>query len=184
MAQSKKDRLQDRKRAYERRIKRHPEGSKKRKRAKAYLKGIIERLKSLNQKLRRRRKRERREKRQLGRGAWEGTQSFFDLVLDDVAREWGIAGGSEKRWATYGNPGSDHYMGVTNAYAKDYRTGSNRAFAQALKDALCKAVGQESSPVVDYGSFYIRASGRVFRVQIIYSTHGTGPHNHTGIKRV
>jgi hypothetical protein len=178
--QTKKQKLQARKRRYERQIKKHPAGAKKRKRAKWYLKGVIQRIRSLNKKLRRRKKRQAAARKRLGNGPWAGCESWFEAILNDVARKHGIPITSAKRWATYGNPGSDHYMGNTDAFAQDYATANNRAFAQALKDAL-RPYGARG-PVVDYGSFYIRApDGDRFRVQIIYSTHGTGPHTHCGI---
>ena len=115
-----------------------------------------------------------------GSGSWDGTKSIIQNEVMPIARQWGISPTSAKRWETYGNPGSDHWMGNRNAFAKDFATDSNGAFGAAIAREL--GIGY-SGLSDDYKSYYIVRGGKNFRVQIIAGTHGTGPHLHIGIRR-
>ena len=98
-----------------------------------------------------------------------------------VGKRWGIPVTSRKRSQTYGNPDSDHYIGNELAYAVDFATDSNYAFGMAIGRALGVPYNGIES---DYQNFYINRAGYQFRVQVICSTHGSGPHCHCGIRRV
>jgi hypothetical protein len=116
-----------------------------------------------------------------GTGAWGGSKSIVQNEVNTVAHRWGIAKTSAKRWATFGNPGSDHHMLNRTAFAKDYATTNNYAFGVAIG----KSLGIDYRGAMDdYKNFYIKRAGKTFRVQIICGTHGTGPHTHVGIRRV
>lgn len=124
---------------------------------------------------------EKEEKRrpESGTGAWSGSKSIVQNEVMPVARRWGIGTTSAKRWATFGNPGSDHWMGNRTSYAKDFATSSNYSFGVAIGDALGVPYNGSQD---DYRAFYIIRAGKSFRVQIICGTHGTGPHTHIGIR--
>lgn len=110
---------------------------------------------------------------------WGGGRALVaELVRPVVARK-GIAITSQKRWETYGNPGSDHYKGNRTAYAEDYATASNYALAQEIRTAL-----EPGAIHVDYQTFIVEFRGHRFAVQIIAGTHGTGPHLHVGVHLV
>lgn len=116
-----------------------------------------------------------------GTGDWGGSQSIIVNEVLPVGRKWGITVTSTKRTETFGNPGSDHYVGNTTAYAVDFATDSNYEFGKAIGRSLgIPYQGIQS----DYQNFYILRSGRQFRVQIICQTHGSGPHTHVGVRRV
>lgn len=116
-----------------------------------------------------------------GTGAWGGSKSIVQNEIMPIAREWGIYPTSGKRRETFGNPGSDHFIGNRTAFAKDFATSENGAFGAAIGRAL--GIGY-SGLEDDYKGYYIERSGKKFRVQIICGTHGTGPHTHVGIRRV
>ena len=115
-----------------------------------------------------------------GTGSWGGSKSIIVNEVLPVGAKWSIATTSKKRWETYGNPDSDHYRGNKDAFAVDFATDSNYAFAADIGDALGIAY---DGPGDDYRSFYIERAGHNFRVQLIAGTHGTGPHTHIGVKR-
>ena len=121
----------------------------------------------------------RKAKPASGTGRWGGSKSIIQNEVLPVARRWSISPTSAKRWETFGNPGSDHYMLNRTAFAKDFATASNYAFGIAIG----KELGIDYRGTMDdYKSFYIQRAGKTFRVQIICGTHGTGPHTHVGIK--
>ena len=117
----------------------------------------------------------------------QGTTSVIVYeVIPFVKAFTGAPVTSRKRWATYGNPSSDHYLGNTDADAVDFGIGNAFQTAQRLRELL---TGDKNAIHVDYQEFYITRTlpGGVkarFRVQIIAGTHGTGPHLHVGVKRV
>ena len=121
----------------------------------------------------------KRQKPASGTGSWGGSKSIAINEVLPVAKRWKIPDTSRKRWATYGNPGSDHYRGNKNAFAIDFATASNYAFGAAIGKALGVPYGGASD---DYRNFTIERAGRRFNVQIICGTHGTGPHTHVGIR--
>jgi hypothetical protein len=116
-----------------------------------------------------------------GEGPWGGCQSIIQREVIPVGKRWGIPVTSRKRSQTYGNPDSDHYIGNELAYAVDFGTDSNYAFGMAIGRALGVPYNGIES---DYQNFYINRAGHQFRVQVICSTHGSGPHCHCGIRRV
>lgn len=111
--------------------------------------------------------------------AWGGCRGVTDEVIRFVARvRPGARVTSRKRWATFGNPGSDHHMLQLNADAVDFGVVND----YALGRLIARHLGGTWSR--DYESFLIRYDGRRYRVQIIAGTHGTGPHLHVGVRRV
>lgn len=89
---------------------------------------------------------------------------------------------SRKRWATYGNPGSDHHKSQRTADAVDF------AFANAfgLRDKVLRELDYDG-PVSDYANITVYHRGflkrrRAFRLQPIAGTHGIGPHLHMGVR--
>lgn len=108
--------------------------------------------------------------------AWGGSRGVTDEVVRIVNGRVPIT--SRKRWATFGNPGSDHHMSQVWADAVDFGTANNHA----LKNEISRRLGGPST-LADYGNFYITRQGKRFRVQIIAGTHGTGPHLHVGVRR-
>lgn len=118
---------------------------------------------------------------QIGEGAWGGSKSIVEREIVPVLVAAGVPITSRKRWATYGNPSSDHYRGNRTAYAVDGGTVNNRELAVKV----AKRLGIENaSSLIEYRAYYIKRAGRTFRVQFIWSTHGTGPHLHIGVRRV
>ena len=115
-----------------------------------------------------------------GEGPWGGSESVGReiewFVEEKLGR--GNVSGSEKREATYGNPGSDHHVSQTNAFAIDFLLVND--YDAATRIAAYFGVDWAG----DYSEFYITRGGNTFRIQIIAGTHGTGPHLHVGIRRV
>ena len=174
MAAPRKKRLQRRRRRTQKKINRLPKGTRRRKRYKFKLKGILESIREWNEVLLRR----KRQRRHIGTGSWGGSRSVA-RIGEKVIKRRGYTITSRKRWATFGNPSSDHWRGNPNAYALDAATANNRGLALEI----AKAYGRDS--VQDYQTFVYEApNGRRFAVQIIYSTHGTGPHLHLGVHRI
>lgn len=116
-----------------------------------------------------------------GTGDWGGSESIIVNEVLPVGRKWGITVTSTKRTETFGNPSSDHYVGNTTAYAVDFATDSNYEFGKAIGRSLGIPYNGIND---DYKNFYILRNGRQYRVQLICSTHGSGPHCHCGIRRV
>lgn len=106
---------------------------------------------------------------------WGGCRGVTNEVIAVVNGRVPIT--SRKRWATFGNPGSDHHMSQRNADAVDFGTAENYDLAREI---VSKLGGSWSG---DYDSFVITRKGKNFRVQIIAGTHGTGPHLHVGVRR-
>lgn len=108
---------------------------------------------------------------------WGGSRAVTNEVIRIVNGR--AATGSRKRWATFGNPDSDHHMSQRTADAIDFLIGE----AHWLKNEISRKLGGPST-LADYGSFVITRNGKRFRVQLIAGTHGTGPHLHCGVRRV
>lgn len=113
-----------------------------------------------------------------GEGAWGGSESVGREIEAFVEKRRGDVSGSEKRTATYGNPGSDHHVSQKEAFAIDFLLVDDYEMAALI--AAYFGVDWKG----DYSNFYIVRGGRTFRIQIIAGTHGTGPHLHVGIRRV
>lgn len=119
----------------------------------------------------------------LGTGPNQGSTSLIEACVVPVFVKHGIPLTSRKRWETFGNPSSDHYMGNTDADAAD----GGIANAQWLHAEIAKAFREAGVPLdrapTDYASCYLTANGNRYRYQGIAATHGTGPHYHGGVKR-
>lgn len=107
---------------------------------------------------------------------WGGSREITNQVIRIVGKRASVT--SRKRWATFGNPGSDHHMSQTTADAVDFGI----AEAHSLADEVARKLGGPSD-IKDYQNFFITRNGKRYRVQIIAGTHGTGPHLHVGIRR-
>lgn len=114
-----------------------------------------------------------------GPPSWGGSKRLIREKVAPLVERRGISRTSAKRSETFGNPGSDHYIGNVLAYAEDYATADNQALAQEIRSALDPGAAHQ-----DYERFYTEFRGHTYRVQIIASTHGTGPHLHVGSERV
>lgn len=169
-----KRRIETELRQQRRRHRRHRPGSKARKEAAAAIDSLVRRLAAVEALLRK----IARAKPRSGTGAWGGSQSIFENEVFPVTRAAGFSPTSTKRRETYGNPGSDHHVSQALAFAADFPTANNRELAQRVARRL--GLGTVS----EYTAYYIKRAGRTFRVQFIWSTHGTGPHLHIGIERV
>lgn len=77
------------------------------------------------------------------------------------------------------NPGSDHNAANRTADAVDFATANNHA----LKNEISRKLGGPDI-LADFGTFTIERNERLYRVQGIAGTHGTGPHQHWGVRRV
>jgi hypothetical protein len=137
------------------------------------IKRDIARLEAVRVKARRRLKRYLRP----GPPGWGGGKLIVAREVWPIVRAAGISPTSGKRRETFGNPGSDHFVGNIWAFAKDFATEANFELAQRIRTAL------DGGRHVDYESFYISRFGHTYRVQIIAGTHGTGPHLHVGVRR-
>lgn len=115
-----------------------------------------------------------------GEGPWGGSESVGReiewFVEEKLGR--GNVSGSEKRVETYGNPGSDHHVSQTNAFAIDFLLVND--YDAATRIAAYFGVDWAG----DYSAFYVKRGGNTFRIQIIAGTHGTGPHLHVGCRLV
>lgn len=121
----------------------------------------------------------------LGEGAWAGSESVAEATVLQEFIEHGVAPTSTKRWATYGNPSSDHYMGNTTAYAIDGAIANWQSGHTAIGQRFAQIGMPLNSTPSDYELCYATAPNGVrFRYQGIAVTHGTGPHYHGGVRRV
>lgn len=115
-----------------------------------------------------------------GKGPYAGTQSVAMEIARIVEKHRGPGKtGSQKRWETYGNPGSDHYEGNKDAYAIDFLLVNDYSMARIIYAELTGNPGSDWPG--DYSNFYIPRGGHTFRIQLIAGTHGTGPHLHAGV---
>lgn len=120
----------------------------------------------------------------LGTGPWGGSESVAEATVLQEFVEHGIAPTSTKRWETFGNPGSDHYMGNTTAYAIDGAIANWQSGHAAIGQRFAQVGMPLSSAPSDYELCYATApNGARFRYQGIAATHGTGPHYHGGVRR-
>jgi hypothetical protein len=122
-------------------------------------------------------KRENLIPRASGEGAWDGSESVAREIEAVVEKLRGECSGSEKRVETYGNPGSDHHVSQTNAFAIDFYLSNDYEAATVV------AAHFGVTWAGDYSDFYVERGGNTFRVQLIAGTHGTGPHLHAGVRR-
>lgn len=111
-----------------------------------------------------------------GTGDWGGSESVELEIEAVVEKKRGECSGSRKRTETYGNPGSDHHVSQTTAYAIDF------LLANDYEIAYIVAAHFGVDWAGDYSNFYVERGGKRFRVQLIAGPHGTGPHFHTGTR--
>lgn len=116
-----------------------------------------------------------------GPSTWGGSKAIVREEVAPILAAEGVPRTSAKRSETFGNPGSDHFIGNLRSYAEDYAIAEAYALATRIRRAL---IGDSSQTHRDYESFYITRRGHTYRVQIIAGTHGTGPHLHVGVERV
>jgi hypothetical protein len=132
---------------------------------------------------RRRRERRQRRKRKIDTSPydphWGGSEDILRREVLPVAASMGFARHSGKRDEDYGNPGSDHHVSQPIASAGDFPPSISLAVAIAKR----LGIGYRGY-ADDYKLYYIQRDGHTYRVQIIASNHGTGPHVHVGIARV
>src|SRR5688572_19016541 len=110
------------------------------------------------------------------------TNRIIDIAVDVTKprfvpkRLWRIRlVSSRKRWATFGNPGSDHHRSQRTADAVDFRLTND----YATRDKIMWRLGVKDR-ISDYGNYVVTHNGRRFRVQPIAQNHGIGPHLHFG----
>jgi hypothetical protein len=114
---------------------------------------------------------------------WAGSRYFTNLAIEHID---GIrdrpAINSRKRLTTLGNPASDHFVGNVTADAVDFNlVNDQRAATRLAKRFGWRGAGEFPS----FGTFTAtNPRGRKYRIQIIWTTHGTGPHLHFGVKRI
>lgn len=117
-------------------------------------------------------------RRASGEGDWGGSESVAREIEALVEKKRGECSGSEKRTETYGNPGSDHHVSQTTAFAIDFYLVNDYEMAALI------AAHFGVNWAGDYSDFYVRRGHARFRIQIIAGTHGTGPHLHVGCRLV
>jgi len=108
---------------------------------------------------------------------WGGSRYYTNRAIRLVGERALVT--SRKRWATFGNPGSDHHRSQTAADAVDFGTANNHV----LKNEVARHNGS-GGDVADFGTWLTERNGRTYRHQAIAGTHGTGPHFHYGVKRI
>lgn len=115
-----------------------------------------------------------------GEPYWGGTRPIFNqLITPWLERRFGLYAGSKKRTSTLGNPGSDHYIANTTAYAIDYPTTDGAKAANAVGRLL----GRSGPSVGTFSTFNIKVQGQTFRVQILWAVENHYNHVHIGIRR-
>lgn len=113
---------------------------------------------------------------------WAGSRYFTNRAIEhiDAIRDR-PAVTSRKRLTAFGNPSSDHWIANRTADAVDFALNSD----QRAATRLAKAVGWTGrGEFTSFGSFTVGHGGRSYRIQIIWTTHGTGPHLHLGVRRL
>lgn len=145
-------------------------------------KGSIRR-KTAKEKLRALKKRRRR----LRRDRWKmkGSTAIIKYEVIPAYEAAGVSVTSRKRWGLFGNPSSDHYFGNRDADAADGGTFNDN---DELGSEVATVLKNEPATVNGFAEFTITrshtGSAETYRIQVITEQHGTGPHIHTGCKRV
>jgi hypothetical protein len=118
-------------------------------------------------------------RRKLSNAMWGGSRFYTNRAIEAVSRSIPIT--SRKRRSPFGNPRSDHYILNTGADAVDRGVGNSRS--NAVK--VARATGHpDPENVRDFGTWVTRRNGKAYQHQLIWSTHGTGPHLHYGVHRI
>ena len=130
----------------------------------------------------------KKRRRQLRRDRWKmkGATAIIKYEVIPALEAAGVPVTSRKRWATFGNPSSDHWLGNRDADAADGGTfADNDGLGSEVKAVL---LDDPDAAMDGFTEFVITrshtGSPETYRVQIITEEHGTGPHIHTGVKRV
>lgn len=115
-------------------------------------------------------------------GDWDRTQHLARYAVR-VAKRRGHSISSRKRTSTFGNPGSDHYVGNKNAYAVDIpATGSA---GKKLAKRIAKKYGIKGDVTGTYDRRIVKDNkGRKFSIQILWAVEGHYDHVHVGLQRV
>lgn len=115
----------------------------------------------------------------------KGATAIVKYEIIPVLHAAGVPVTSRKRWLTFGNPSSDHFMGNRDADAVDGGTHNNN---DELGSEVVTALKNRRSTMSGFIEFTIErshtGSKETYRVQVITAPHGTGPHIHNGVKRV
>jgi len=118
---------------------------------------------------------------ETGTGAWGGAMSIVEQEAVPVYGRDGLPVTSRKRAANHplsiSNPGSDHNMANTTAYAADGGTFSG---AEAAHD-VANALGISNYSTGNFTTYTISRAGKSFGVQILWAVPGHFDHVHTGV---
>jgi hypothetical protein len=126
-----------------------------------------------------------RKKLRKDRWKFKGATAIIKYEVVPILHAAGVPVTSRKRWATFGNPSSDHWLGNRDADAVD---GATFAENNALGSEIVSALKDRKTSMTAFAEFEIvrahTGSPETYRVQVITEEHGTGPHIHIGVKRV
>lgn len=115
---------------------------------------------------------------------WAGSRYFTNRAIEhiDAIKDPNPAVTSRKRLTAFGNPSSDHWVANVTADAVDFGLVNDQRAATRVAKALGWA-GTGEFP--SFGRFWRKhpTNGQWYRIQIIWTTHGTGPHLHVGVRR-
>lgn len=129
-------------------------------------------------------KRRRRELRK-DRFKNEGATAVIKYEVIPIYEAAGVPVTSRKRWETFGNWLSDHWFGNKDADAAD---GATHADNDELGGQVVSNLKNRKSTMNGFIEFEIQrshtGSTETYRIQVITEEHGTGPHIHSGCKRV
>lgn len=118
-------------------------------------------------------------RRKLSNAMWGGSRFYTNRAIEAVSASVPIT--SRKRRFSFGNRGSDHFFLNLRADAVDRGITNSRASAVRV----AKATGHpDPENVKDFGTWVTKRNRKSFEHQLIWSTHGTGPHLHYGVHRV
>lgn len=128
-----------------------------------------------------------KQRRRLRRDRWkmDGATAIIKYEVIPVYAAAGVAVTSRKRWNPFGNRSSDHFLGNRDADAAD---GATHADNNQLGSEVATALKGRRTRMRGFVEFTITrkhtGSEETYRIQIITEEHGTGPHIHTGCKRI
>ena len=139
----------------------------------AHFKKVVKRL-----------KRQRDRQVRAGKG-WGGSEGVADNAKR-IAGRMGIPITSQKRTLADtirvgSSTSSDHYTGNTTAFAVDFGVAGSAGTTLARR--IAKVYGIPTSNIGTFNFAYIRASGRTYRVQLLWQVSGHYDHVHLGIRR-
>lgn len=118
-------------------------------------------------------------RRRVSNKMWGGCRYYTNRAIEAVPRVVPIT--SRKRFDAFGNRGSDHFYLNVRADAVDRGISNSRVNAIWI----ARACGHPSpAHITDYGTWTTTRHGRRYQHQLIWSTHGSGPHLHYGVHRI